>query len=208
MAYSPKKTFAKLYLITDMHRALAIVVVFSMVLVGISILVSVDMADVIGYDAGDAIQFGGHVFFAWILAILTFMIFSVSAAAIAKSVFGGRGDRSSTMALAGYCFPVYVLISVTLFLIFEIGFESVGFVPLKDWGEEQLNQVTAGVILLVMVAFVGLVWLLILASRAVSVANDISLGEGALTSVLSASAAGLVYLVVQTFMSLPLLFNF
>lgn len=207
-AVSPKKAFMKLYLTSNMQRALAIVIVFSMVLVAISIFVSVDMADVIGYDAGDAIQFGGHVFFSWILSILTFMIFSIVASAIAKGVFGGRGDRSSTITLVGYCFPVYVLVSVILFLIFEFGFESVGFVPLDQWTKEELNQVTAGVVLLVIVAFIGMVWLLVIASRAISVANDISLGEGTLTSILSASAAGLIYLVVQTVMSLPLLLVF
>jgi hypothetical protein len=63
-------------------------------------------------------------------------------------------------------------------------------------------------VLLVIVAFIGMVWLLVIASRAISVANDISLGEGTLTSILSASAAGLIYLVVQTVMSLPLLLVF
>jgi hypothetical protein len=43
---------------------------------------------------------------------------------------------------------------------------------------------------------------------AISVANDISLGEGTLTAILSAAAAGIVYLIVQSVMSLPLLFVF
>jgi len=207
-ALSPRKAFMKLYLTTNMQRAMAIVAVFSMVLVSISILVSVDMADVIGYDTGDTIQFAGHVFFSWVLAILTFMIYSIAASAIAKGVFEGRGDRSSTIALLGYCFPVYVLVSVILFLIFEIGFESVGFVPLGQWTSEELNRVTIGVVLLVIAAFIGLVWLLMISSRAISVANDISLGEGGLASILSASAAGIVYLIVQSVMSLPLLLVF
>lgn len=208
VALSPKKAFMRLYLTTDLQRSLAIVTVFSMLLVALSVLVSVDMAEVIGYDAGDTVQFGGHVFFAWVLSILTFMIFSIVASALSKSVFGGRGDRSSTIALVGYCFPAYVLVSAVLFVIFEFGFESVGFVPLDEWGAEELRQVTIGVLVLVIAAFVGLAWLLILASRAISVANDISLGEGALTAILSASAAGVLYLIVQSAMSLPLLLMF
>jgi len=51
---------------------------------------------------------------------------------------------------------------------------------------------------------VGMIWLLVITSRAISVANDISLGEGTLTAILSATAAGLVYLVVESVMSLPL----
>jgi hypothetical protein len=208
VAFSPNKAFVKLYLTTNMQRAMAIVAVFSIVLVATSVLVSVDMADVIGYDAGDAIQFAGHVFFSWALALLTFMIYAITASAIAKGVFEGRGDRSSTIALLGYCFPIYVLVSLILFLIFEVGFESVGFVPIGEWSSEDVDQVSASVVLLVMAAFVGLVWLLIISGRAISVANDISLGEGGLTSILSACAAGVVYLIFQSFMSLPLLFMF
>lgn len=207
-ALSPKKAFMRLYLTTNIQRALAIVAVFSIVLVATSVLVSVDMADVIGYDSGDTIQFAGHTFFAWVLALLTFLVYSMVAAAIAKGVFEGRGDRSSTISLIGYCFPVYVLMSIVLFLIFEVGFESVGFVPLAEWSSEDLNSVTLGVVLLSAVAFVGLVWLLVLSSWAISIANDVSLGEGALTSILSASAAGIIYLVVQSVVSLPLLFMF
>lgn len=208
VAYSPRKALTKLYLTTNMQRSLAIVLVFSMVLVAMSVFVSVDMADVIGFDAGHAIEFGGHVFFAWIISILAFMIFSIVSSSIAKGVFGGRGDRSSTITLVGYCFPIYVLISVVLFVIFSFGFESVGFVPLDQWGAKEFNQVTASVVVLLIAAFVGIVWLLIISSTAISVANDISLGEGALTAILSAAAAGVVYLVVQSVMSLPLLFVF
>jgi len=208
VATFPKKTFMKLFLVTNMQRSLAVVTVFSMVLVALSVLVSVDMADVIGFDAGDAIQFGGHAFFAWVLSILTFMIFCFAASAISKSVFGGRGDRSSTISLMGYSFPIYVLVSAVLFVIFEFGFESVGFLPLDQWSSEVLDQVTVGVFLLVIAAFIGMIWLLIIASWGISVANDISLGEGALTAILSASAASIVYLIVQSVMSLPLLFVF
>jgi len=205
---SPSRAFVKLYLTTNMQRAMAIVAVFSIVLVAASVLVSVEMADVIGYDTGDTIQFAGHIFFSWILALLTFMVYSIVAATLAKGVFEGRGDRSSTITLLGYCFPIYVIVSMILFLIFEVGFESVGFMPIGDWTSENLDQVTLGVIVLVIAAFLGLVWLLVISGRAISVANDISLGEGGLTSILSASVAGVIYLIVQSVMSLPLLLMF
>jgi len=206
VALSPNKTFVRLYLNTNMQRAMAIVAVFSIVLVAISVLVSVDMADVIGYDAGDTIQFAAHIFFSWVLTLLTFLIYSIVASAIAKGVFEGRGDRSSTIALLGYCFPIYVLVSIVLFVIFEVGFGGVGFVG--GWSSEDLNRVTVGVFILSIAAFIGLVWLLIISGRAISVANDISLGEGGLASILSASAVGVIYLIVQSVMSLPLLFMF
>ena len=205
---SPTKTLKKLYNSSDMQRSLAVVVVFSTLLVIISVFVSVDMADVIGYDAGDAVQFGGHVFFAWVLSILTFLMFSIVSSVISKSVFGGRGDRSSTITLLGYCFPAYVLVNFVLFLIFEFGFESVGFVPLDQWGPDEFDRVTIGVFVLVIAAILGMIWLLILGSRAISISNDISLGEGALTAILSASASGLIYLIVQSVMSLPLVLVF
>ena len=208
VAYSPEKALMKLYLTSNLQRAMAIVIVFSMVLVAVSVLVSVDMAEVIGYDAGDAIQFAGHVFFAWVISILAFMVLSLSASFISKGVFGGRGDRSATITLIGYCFPIYVLVSFILFIILEFGFESVGFVPLDEWTSEELNRVTAGVVLLFVAALIGMIWLLIITSRAISVANDVSLGEWTLTAILSASAAGLVYLVVESVMSLPLVLGF
>lgn len=60
-----------------------------------------------------------------------------------------------------------------------------------------------GVVLLAS-AVLGLTWLLALTGRAVSVANDVSGGEGALSAIIGAIAAGLVSLVVGAVMRLPI----
>jgi hypothetical protein len=205
--YSPTKAFSNLYLSTDLPRALAIVLVFSMLSVGASILVSVDMADIVGYNARDAIELGFQVFVSWVLLIFGFMVFSMIAAAISKGIFGGRGERSTTMTLVGYCFPVYALVNVVLLLIFKVGFSSVG-VGLQDLTLGDLNQVSPGLAALVIAALVGLIWLLIITSRAISIANDTSAGEAGLTAILSVAASGFIFLVVSAITALPLGLSF
>ena len=205
--YSPSKAFPNLYLSTGLQMAMAIVLVFSMVSVGASILVSVDMADIVGYDAGDAIQLGAQAFVSWSLEILAFLVFCVIAAAISKSMFEGRGERSTTITLVGYCFPSYVLVNIIVLLIFKISFSSLG-VGLEDLTLSDLSHVTAGIAALIIAALIGLAWLLFVTSRAISVANDTSMGEAGLTAVLSVAASGLIFLVVSAVVNLPLGLSF
>ncbi len=207
IGFSPEKAFKNLYLSTDLRRALAIVLVFSMLSVAVSILVSVDMADIVGYDARDAIELGIQAFIAWMLVILTYMIFSVLAAAISKGIFGGRGERSTTLALVGYCYPTYVLVNIVMLLIFRGSFSGVG-VGIQELTPSDLNQVTVGLAALVVGAILGLLWLLIITSRAISVANDTSVGEASLTAVLSVAATGIIFLIVNALVSLPLGLSF
>jgi len=207
IGYSPPKAFTNLLLSTDLRRALAIVLVFSMLSVGVSILVSVDMADIVGYGARDAIELGIQAFVAWVLSILTYMVFSLVAAAISKGIFGGRGERSATMTLIGYCYPAYVLISIIMLLIFKVGFSGVG-VGIQDLTPDDLEQVSAGLVVLVIATLLGLMWLLILATNAISVANDTSKGEAGLTAVLSVAITGIIFLIVSAMVSLPLGLSF
>jgi DNA-directed RNA polymerase subunit RPC12/RpoP len=207
IGFSSEKAFKNLYLSTDLRRALAIVLVFSMLSVAVSILVSVDMADIVGYDARDAIELGIQAFVAWMLAILTYMIFSVLAAAISKGIFGGRGERSTTLALVGYCYPAYVLVNVVMLLIFQVSFSGVG-VGIQELTPSDLDQVTVGLAALVVGSILGLLWLLIITSRAISVANDTSVGEASLTAVLSVAATGIIFLIVNALVSLPLGLSF
>jgi hypothetical protein len=207
IGYSPSKAFTNLYLSTDLRRALAIVLVFSMLSVGASILVSVDMGDVVGYGAQDAIEFGVQAFVAWVLSILTYMVFGIVAAGISKGIFGGRGERSATMTLIGYCYPAYVLLNIIMLLIFEIGFSGVG-VRIQDLTPDDLAEVTAGLVALIIATLVGLLWLLVIAGRAISVANDTSMGEAGLTAVLSVAITGIIFLVVSALVSLPLGLSF
>lgn len=204
IAYAPTKAFANLYLSSNLQRALALVVVFSIVSSLASILVTANMGEVLGYSTGDAFEMALQGFVSWIVSILAFLMFGVAAALIAKDVFGGRGERSMTLTLVGYCYPGYVLLSLLLLALFNVGFQGLDLSQVQDWTHEEQDQAIAAGAALIVVAFIGVVWLLWVVSKAVSVANDVSTGEAALTSILSAILAGIVYVVVGMVMRLPM----
>ncbi|OGS45069.1 MAG: hypothetical protein A3K76_01915 [Euryarchaeota archaeon RBG_13_57_23] len=208
VAYSPKSAFTNLYLSTDLHRALAIVLVFSILSSFVSILVTADMGELLGYGTGDALTLAFQGFVSWIVSLLAFLIFGLTSALVAKGVFGGRGERSATITLLGYSYPAYVLLSIVVILVFNLGFKGLDFGMIDQWTENQLNQASVAGIVLLVVAFIGLAWLLWISSSAVSVANDVSKGEGALSVILAAIAAGVVYILVGMVMRLPIGLSF
>ena len=208
VAYKPKEAFSNLYLSTDMHRALAIVLLFSIISAVASILVTADVGDLLGYDTGDAITLAFQGFVSWIVSLLAFLVLSLASALVAKGVFGGRGERSATITLLGYCYPAYVLLSIVLIVVFDAGFEGLDFGMIDQWTEDQLDQALTGLAFLLLVAIVGLTWLLWIASTAVSVANDISRGEGMLSAILAAIAAGVIYILVGMVMRFPIGLSF
>jgi len=201
---SPTKAFASLYLSTNLERALALVVLFSILSASSSTLITLDMSDVLGYSALDALESALQIFATWAVSMLAFLLFGLSAATVAKNFFGGRGERSSTMALVGYCFPAYVLLNIVFLVIFRVGFEGLDFTAIDTWTSSELDQsIIAGMVLFIAV-LIGLIWLLVVVSRAISVANDVSTSEAALTAVLSSIVAAVVYIVVHMIIRLPL----
>lgn len=206
--FAPARACVSLYLSTNLQRALAIVVLFSILSTVASTLVTADMGEVLGYDTGDVLEVLLQSFVSWVVSLLAFLIFGVAAAVIARNIFGGRGERGATLTLLGYAYPAYVILSVLLLMIFTLGFEGLDMTEVQEWTDEELDQaVVAGGVLL-LVAIVGIVWLIWIASRAISVANDISTGEGVLSGILAAIAAGIVYLVVGAVMRLPMGLSF
>lgn len=208
LLYAPTAAFKRLYLATDLRRAMAIVIVFSMVSVAVSAFVTIDVADLVDYDTGDAIYLGLSSVVALVVSILTFLIFAMTSAALAKGMFGGRGEKGATITLLGYCFPAYVLVNIVVLMLFQVGLGVVSEGPIWEWSSSELNRVSAGVVALIVVAVIGLAWLLAISSKAISVANDISYGEGVLTAIMSATAAGVVYLMVSAVIALPLGLSF
>lgn len=204
VSFSPMKAFSSLYRSTNLQRALAIVVLFSIISSVVSLLVTADMEQVLGYSRGDAFELAFQGFVSWMVSLLAFMIFGIIAALVAKSVFGGRGERSGTLMLTGYAYPGYVLLSMVLLLLFTTGFRGLDLTRVQDWTSDELNQAIAAGAVLLMVALIGLIWLLWITSNAVSVANDISKGEAAMSCILAAIAAGVVYLLVGMVMRMPL----
>jgi len=204
VGYAPRIAFPSLYLSTNLHRALAIVVVFSVFSALVSSLVTADVGEVLGYSTGDALAVAMQGFVSWAVSILAFLVFAFTAASVAKGVFGGRGEKSSTIMLIGYSYPAYVVLGVLLLLIFTVGFGTLDLTDVQAWTGSELNQAIFWGTMLLLVALFGLLWLLWVVSRAISVANDISMGEAALSTVLSAIAAGIVYVLAGMLMRLPM----
>jgi hypothetical protein len=201
---SPTKAFTSLYLSTNLERALALVVLFSIVSASASTLLTLDMSEVLGYSASDAFESAFQIFVTWAVSMLAFLLFGLSAAIVARNIFGGRGERSSTMTLVGYCYPAYVLLSIVFLVIFRVGFAGLDFTAIDTWTSSELDQSMIAGIVLFTAVLIGLIWLLVVVSRAISVANDVSTSEAALTAVLSSIVAAVVYIVVHMIVRLPL----
>jgi len=204
IGFAPRNAFPSLYLSTNLHRALAIVVMFSLLSALISALVTADVGEVLGYSTADALAVAMQGFIGWAVSILAFLVFALTSASVARGVFGGRGEKSSTIMLIGYAYPAYVLLSILLLLIFTVGFGTLDLTDVQNWTGSALNQAIFWGTVLLLVALVGLMWLLWVVSRAISVANDISMGEAALSAMLSAIAAGIVYVLAGLLMRLPM----
>ena len=203
-SYAPRTTFPGLYLSTDLPKALALVIVFSVISVGASALVSAGASRILNYDPLDVLDLTLRAFVSWVVTLFTFLVLGLVAALVAKHVFAGRGERSMTITLLGYCFPAYALLSILLLAIFEVGFHGLSLGDFGAWTSSERAQALAAGLVLFFVAIGGLIWLVWMTSRAVSVANDVTPGEGALSIVLAAIPASVIFLVVGAVMRLPI----
>ena len=202
--YSPTKAFTSLYLSTNLQRALALVVVFSVLAAFAGTLVTASSGDVLNYNTKDVLELSFRGIVSWIVSLFAFLVFCSVAASAARGVFGGRGERSMTISLLGYCYPAYVVLTVILLSVFTVGFRGLDLTNIDHWTNSQTNQaVVSGVVLLV-VLIAGLIGLLWVVSKAISVANDITTGEAFLTAIFAAIPAGLVFVVVGMVMRLPM----
>ena len=202
--FSPVQAFTSLYLSTNLRRAMAIVLVFSLLSITISTLVTSRMSVVLGYDASDALNLAFQASAAFLLMIFTFLLLGLVTAWIAKVIFGGRGETSMTVTLLGYCYPLYVVLSIIILALFSVGFEGIDLTNMDAWTDAQMNQAIVWGAALLFVGFFGLGWLLWIVGRAVSVANDISTGEGVLSTILGGAIVGTLYLVAGAVTNLPL----
>ena len=202
--YSPTKAFTTLYLSTNLQRELALVVAFSLFSALAGTLVTASAGTILNYDTKDVLEVSFRGILSWIVSLFAFLVFCSVAATAARGVFGGRGERSMTIALLGYCYPAYVVLTVVLLGIFTLGFHGLDLANIDHWTNSQTNQAVISGIVLLVVLIAGLIGLLWVVSRAISVANDISTGEAFLTAVFAAIPAGLVFVVVGMVMRLPM----
>ena len=204
VAYQPTKAFESLYLSTNLQRGLSLVILFSLALAVVNTIVTAGVGQFFGYDTRDALLLGLRGFVSWIVTLLAVLVFAVVSAVVARRVYGGRGERGATITLVGYCFPAYVLVNLLLLVIFTTGFQGLDLTDVSSWGVRGTDQVLLAAAAFVMVALVGLIWLLWIVSEAISVANDISGSEGVLTAIIAGIAAGLVYIVAGAAIRLPI----
>lgn len=203
VGYRPAKAFESLYLSTDLQRGLSLVLVFSLLSAVAGVVFTAGMGEIFGYDSEDAMLLGFRGFASWMATLFAFLVFAVVASMVAKSVYGGRGERGSTIALVGYCFPAYVLVNIALIAILSFGFNGLELDEALSWGSPDQAQASWAAAALVAVALVGLIWLVWIVSWAIGVSNDISRSEGVLTAIIAAIAAGLVYVVAGAAIRLP-----
>jgi len=204
IGFRPVKAFESLYLSTNLQRGLSLVVLFSLLYASVGTLFTADVGDLFGYDTTDALVLCLRGFASWIVTMLAFLVFAVVAAVVAKSVYGGRGERSATITLVGYCFPGYVAVSFVLLSIFTVGFEGLDINDFSSWSAAAMDQARWAAAVLVSDALVSMTWLLWIVSRAIGVANDISGSESVLTAIIAAIAAGIVYVVAGAAFRLPI----
>jgi hypothetical protein len=200
----PSRSLSELYLSTDLRHAMLLVVIAATIYAVVSTAVTGELSDVVGVGDANAFEMLVLGSLGWIVAIFSFLVFSVVSSIVAHEVFGGRGDKGPTVTLAGYCYPWFVLVSILLLTLFATGFSGLELSQVQHWGDAEMERAVIWGGAVLVSAVLGLVWLLAMAGRAVSVANDVSGGEGALSAMIGAIAAGLVSLVVGAVMRRPI----
>ncbi len=200
----PRKALMSLYGSTDMRWALVIVILFSVLYSTVSALVTTEMYDVIGAGYIDAFEAGLIAFVGVVVAIVSFLIFSLVSSIVASELFGGRGDKGSTVTLIGYCYPWFVCVSLILLAMFTIGFGGLELSQVENWSDSEITRAIAWGATLLAAAILGLIWLIYISGKAIGVANNISTGEGAMSGVIGAICAGLVSAVIGMVLRLPI----
>lgn len=208
VAYAPTKSLSRLYLCSDLKHAMLVVLVFAVISNVVSVVVTESMAGVLGYDALDALGVAVEGVAGVIVSVMSLLIFGLTAATASREVFGGRGDRGSTITMVAYCYPWFVLLSILLLTVFTAGFEGLDLETVQHWTDAEMERAIAyGAVLMVLV-LLGFGWLLWLVSKAIGMANDTTTGSAALCAIVASVAAGIVSLVVGLFVRLPIGINF
>jgi hypothetical protein len=204
----PTKALTELYRSTEMRWALVIVILSSVLYSVVSALVTTEMYDVIGMGYINTFEAGLLASVGLIVSVVSFLIFSVMSSVVASELFGGRGDKGSTVTLVGYCYPWFVCVSTLILAIFVMGFNGLELGQVNDWSDAEVTRAIVWGACLLVAAVSGLIWLLFLAGKAIGVANDVSTGEGAMSAVIGAICAGLVSVVVGMVLRLPIGLSF
>lgn len=200
----PGKALMSLYLSTNLHWAMLVVLVFAAIHAVVGSLITVEMADVLGMSSVDAIEFVVLAALGCIVSIVSFLVFSVASSVAGAELFGGRGSKGATVTLVGYCYPWFVCVSLALLFMFSIGFSGLELRFIDHWTDSEIEQAVVWGTIILTAAVGALIWLLFVAGKAIGVANDLSTAEGALSAVVGAIAAGVLSIVIGAVIRLPL----
>jgi hypothetical protein len=208
LPFHPERALKSILLSSDLRHALVIVLIFAMLSTSVSTIITADMAEVIGYKAGDAVQTVLQGGVSLIVTLLSFLVLGVVAALVSHEMFGGRGDRGSTITLIGYCYPWFTLLTLALLAVFSAGFSGLELSTVNQWTDADMERAIVWGAVLLVVAVLGFMWLLYIVGKAVGTANDIPTLSGSLSAILASVASGLLSLIVGTVMRLPIGLSF
>ena len=157
---APTNALRALFLSTDLKSAMILVLLAAIAYSIIGVSVTAEMSDVIGIERVNALEATALAILELIVALVSFLMFSVISAMVASKLFGGRGDKESTAALLGCCYPWFVVVSVTILLIFVGGFSGLELSHVEQWTDNEMDDAIVWGIALLIAAVVGLVWAL------------------------------------------------
>lgn len=204
---SPAKALSRVYLRSDLGHAMAIVIILVAISNITGAVVTESMADVLGFGAVDAIGFMAEILFGVIITTFSLLVFAVIASVASREVFGGRGDKGSTIVLVSYCYPWFVMLTIVMLGVFAWGFEGLNLDRVEHWTDAEMERAIIVGAALLSVAVLGFAWLLWMVSKAIGIANDVRTGQAASCAVLAVIAAGVVYLLVGAVVRLPIGIN-
>ena len=178
--YKPKEAFVELYHITDMKIGIMLLIIFG----ALSSIITF-LANQISGSNNIAVGLGGELPLSWVtlaiislpLAILTSVIVSWLSAKISE-FFKGRNDAEKTIALMGYAgMPGFIMGLASSIVI------AANIAQMPDYSDPaslDIGALLAYAAVMGAIGLVSLIWGLIVSGCAVSVANDVSFGEGVL----------------------------
>ncbi len=195
--FKPKEAFTELYHISSMEMGIALLIMFAVLTSTISFL-----AYQISGSDNIAVGMGSQLPISWVtlalislpLAILSSLIMGWLAAKISE-YFKGRNDFKKTIALMGYAgMPGFVIGILNSMIIAS------SLVTMPDYSDPMDLDINALLVYAAVIGVIGiisLIWGLIVYGSAVSVANNVSFGEGILCYLGAAILVGILSAILM-----------
>lgn len=142
-----------------------------------------------------------------IVYTVLFVVFWWLVTKLAKAISGGKDEFSKTVGLAGHLEGAVTLfigipLSIIMILYYAIAYAPQATVAANP---ATVMPMLFGAISILILAILFLVWIWILAGKAVAAANDVSMGQGMVAAFLSVLVLGFTVLVIAIVVGLALL---